>query len=410
VDLAVPHAVDVERRGVAYARRAMQVLRRLRPLQLDLALSLVLTVLLQAELWLGERYQGNPAFPGSKAATAPFLLVATVALAWRRRRPTLSLLVVMSALAIQSIVTGGAEAGGGFALILISVYSAAAYGAHPVVTVAATALALAAHDLNDPFIHSAGDATFSSLFAVVGFALGRALHGRGLRARVLEGEAERLRRERDERAERAVAEERARLARELHDIVAHSVSVMVLQSLAGQSVLNGSQPEAREAFVTIERTGRQAMDELRRLLAILREDQGVPDGPQPGVGDLQALASGMRKVGLDVSLTANGDPHDVPPGVGLAVYRIVQEALTNALKHAGANSSEVEVSYRADEVTVRVRDRGSYSPAPGGDWGAGHGLVGMRERAALYGGRLEAGPAPDGGYVVEAWLPLAGAG
>jgi signal transduction histidine kinase len=388
------------KRGVCsgYARpavlktRVQSLLRKPGPVGPDGVLALVLTVLLQGELWLGERYQSHLAFPGSKAGTAPFLLVATVAIAWRRRYPTAVLAVVMGSLAAQSLATGGTEAGGGFLLVLISVYSAAAYGEHPVWTAGITVVALAVHDLKDPYINNAGDVAFPFMFAVTGFAFGLVWRRRGVRSRLHS----------EEEARRAVAAERDRIARELHDVVAHSVSVMVVQALAGQSALHGEEPAARQALASIERTGRQAMSEMRRLLTLLREEREL--APQPGVAQLPELVEETRRAGLDVKLAEEGDGAGVPPGVGLAIYRIVQEALTNSLRHSPGSHTEVSLRYSGGHVAVRVANEGSNGNA--GLSGGGFGIPGMRERAALYGGELTAGPGAAGGYVVEARLPL----
>jgi signal transduction histidine kinase len=387
--------------------RAQTFLRKPGPIGPDGVLAVALTILLQAELWLGERYQSNAAFPGSKAGTAPFLLLATLAIGWRRRYPTAALAAAMAAIAGQSLATGGMEAGGGFLLVLIAVYSAAAYGDHPIWSAAISAAALTVHDLKDPYIHGAGDVAFAFAFATAGFVLGRVLHRRGVRSRLLTEEAERLHREREEQARRAVSAERQRIARELHDVVAHSVSVMVVQALAGQSTLSADEPAAREALSSIERTGRQAMSEMRRLLTILRDERELSASPQPGVGQLPELVDETRRAGLDVELREEGDGRRVPPGVGLAVYRIVQEALTNSLRHSHAAHTEVSVRYANTHVALRVVNVGSNGRAVlAGQASGGFGIPGMRERAAVYGGELSAGPAEGGGYVVEARLPL----
>ena len=387
--------------------RAQSFLRRPGPVGPDGVLALALTVLLQAELWLGERYQSNPAFPGSKPGTAPFLLAATVAIGWRRRYPTAALGATMAAIAGQSLATGGIEEGGGFLLLLIAVYSAAEYGDHPFWTVAISVAALAIHDLKDPYIHGAGDVVFAFAFATAGFVLGRVLHRRGVRSRLLSEEAERLHREREEQSRQAVAAERQRIARELHDVVAHSVSVMVVQALAGQSALSGEEPAARQALTSIERTGRQAMSEMRRLLTILRDERELSAAPQPGVGQLGELVEETRRAGLDVQLREEGNGGRVPPGVGLAVYRIVQEALTNSLRHSHSAYTEVNVRYSDTHIALRVANQGVNGRPPlAGQQGGGFGIPGMRERAALYGGELSAGPGAGGGYVVEARLPL----
>lgn len=202
----------------------------------------------------------------------------------------------------------------------------------------------------------------------------------------------------------AVAEERSRIARELHDVIAHSVSVMVVQAQASQRLLDGEQGEARQALGSIETTGRQALTEMRRLLGILRRtDAELALAPQPGLGSLDALIGQFRESGLPVDLRVEGEPRSLPPGVDLSAYRIVQEALTNALKHAGPARADVVVRYSDDGVELEIADDG---PGTGKGGGSGHGLVGMRERVALYGGTLESGKQDGGGYFVRARLPL----
>jgi signal transduction histidine kinase len=220
----------------------------------------------------------------------------------------------------------------------------------------------------------------------------------------LEERAERLERERAAEAARAVAEEQARIARELHDVIAHNVSVMVVQAAAANDVFDSRPDRAREALRAIERTGRSALDELRRLLGGVRGEAAY--APLPGMADLDELLAQVRAAGLDVALTIEGRAHPLPPAVDLSVYRVVQEALTNTLKHAQAAHASVRVRYADDELDVVIRDDGVGSGAEAAVNGSGRGLVGMRERLGLLGGSLAAGPAEDGGYAVSARFPL----
>ena len=204
-------------------------------------------------------------------------------------------------------------------------------------------------------------------------------------------------------------DERARIARELHDVVAHGVSaIAVVQAQGGGRLVRSDPEEAEDAFATIERTGRQALVELRRLLGMLRvTDEQRVLAPQPGVARLGALVDDVRKAGLPVELVVDGDVATLPPGVDVSAYRIVQEGLTNALKHAGPARARVHVRYlpRAVEVEVTDDGRGGAIVVAGND-GGGQGLIGMRERVSLYGGRLEAGGRPSGGYAIRARLPF----
>jgi signal transduction histidine kinase len=220
-----------------------------------------------------------------------------------------------------------------------------------------------------------------------------------------------LERTRAEQARRAVAEERLRLARELHDVVAHSISVIAVQSGVGAHVAKTQPEEAAKALAAIEATSRAALIELRRLLGVLRQE-GEPQGdlaPVPGLADLDGLLAEVAKAGLGVRLRVEGTPSPLPAGVDLSAYRIVQEALTNVVKHAGPARAQVTIRYRDQEVMVEVTDdgRGVTAPTSNGRARVGHGLIGMRERIQVFGGDLEAGPHPVGGFRVAARLPFA---
>jgi signal transduction histidine kinase len=208
-------------------------------------------------------------------------------------------------------------------------------------------------------------------------------------------------RERELASREAVVEERARIARELHDVIAHHVSMIVLQAGAERRVLDESD-SSREVLETIERTGRSALSETRRLLGMLRAEEEDPLAPQPRLRDVPTLIGQVREAGLPVELEVEGSPPELSAGVELSAYRIVQEALTNALKHAGDAHARVRISYGPESVEIEVSDDGPGHPESGG----GHGLVGMRERVALYGGRFAAGPGEAGGFTVHVSLPV----
>jgi signal transduction histidine kinase len=221
---------------------------------------------------------------------------------------------------------------------------------------------------------------------------------------------ERALREADERLRIAVEEERRRMARELHDVVAHAVSVMLIQAGAARQVVETSPERATEALLTVESTGREAMAELRRLLGVLNDDgEAAGLAPQPGLADVGPLIDRVHEAGLPVELEVSGTPVDLPASLDVTVYRIVQEALTNALRYARGARTVVRLAWDEAQLRVEVLDDGPSSPAEAGE-GSGRGLVGMRERAGQVGGRLEAGPRLGGGYAVRAWLPLGEAG
>ncbi|MBB4933276.1 signal transduction histidine kinase [Lipingzhangella halophila] len=228
----------------------------------------------------------------------------------------------------------------------------------------------------------------------------------------LEERAVRLERERDNQAQIAAAAERARIARDIHDVVSHSLSVMVVQADGAAYSLRGQPDRAERALATISDTGRTALTEMRRMLGVLRDGEPEHDSyaPQPGIAQLDQLVAGVRRSGLPVHLTVEGVPRDLPAGMELAVYRIVQEALTNTRKHAGPNVSRVRVRlrYGQDVLEIRIRDdgRGAAVVHSGSGAEGGHGLVGMRERAAAYGGSIRTGPRAGGGFEIAASLPL----
>ena len=246
-----------------------------------------------------------------------------------------------------------------------------------------------------------------SVLIVAGmWLLGHYVRTRRLLVAELQQRAVDLEREREERAVRAVAEERLRIARELHDVLAHTMSVVAVQAGTGRLVGPDHPGEAIKALTAVEETARSAMHEMRQILTVLRADgdTGVSVTPTPGLDDLAALVAQVTEAGIAVDVRVEGEPRPVPTGVGLAAYRITQEALTNVIKHAGPAHASVLVRYTDHDVTVEIRDDGHATASTAG--GGGHGLVGMRERAAVHGGELIAGPAPNGGFQVSARLPL----
>jgi signal transduction histidine kinase len=245
---------------------------------------------------------------------------------------------------------------------------------------------------------------FIPLRFIAAWVAGYALRERSEQAEAAESRAAAAERARDAAARVAVAEERARIARELHDIVAHAVSVMVLQVGAVRHKLPETQAEDREALRGVERAGRTALAEMRRLLAAMRRDgEEVELLPQPGLDGLDSLLDEVGRAGLPVELHVDGEPFPLPRGVDLSAYRIVQEGLTNALKHARASNADVTFRYRIDELEIEVRDNGQGSATTDG---LGHGLVGVRERVKIYGGEMRAGVVAGGGFVLSTRLPL----
>ena len=337
-------------------------------------------------------------------------LVHTLPLAARRRFPGAVLALgvasglAVAALGLSPIVLGLA--------ILVAVYSVAAYGTRWVslAGLAAAELGSVAVQLT-PGRFQAPTVVSNALVIGAAWLLGHFVGVRRAYTARLEERTAELEQAREELARRAVTEERLRLARELHDVVAHAMSVIAVQSGVGAHVASTQPEEAAKALSAIEVTSRAALEELRRLLGVLRQDS-EPQGdltPVPGLADLDSLLAEVAKAGLGVRLRVEGTPSQLPAGVDLSAYRIVQEALTNVVKHAGEARAQVTVGYRDQEVTVEVTDDGRGVGALAGDGraGVGHGLIGMRERVAAFGGDLEVGPRPGGGFRVAARLPLA---
>jgi signal transduction histidine kinase len=340
-----------------------------------------------------------------KTLSAVFSALFLPLLIWRRRRP-LVLLGAMVAATIANFWLPDAGQGEAFGiLVLVGVYTAAAYTGGRAALVA-TGLAVALWILvtaSDPDGIYLGGLVFFGIVVGGPFVVGRLIRARRQRETLLEERAVVLEREREERARAAVAEERTRIARELHDVVAHAISVIILQGRGGRRLLHEDPEEARRAFDTIERTASQALGEMRRLLGMLRAgDESLALAPQPSLSALDALAREVTDAGLPVEVKIVGEPVALPAGVDLSAYRIVQEALTNALKHAGPARANVSVRYGEGELEIEILDDGSASA--NGD-GTGHGLLGIRERVNVYGGSFEAGRRTIGGYAVRARLP-----
>jgi signal transduction histidine kinase len=321
--------------------------------------------------------------------------VGSGALYWRRHAPVVVLVVVLAAWAL-TLGSGHADLGG---QALVAVYGLGRYlnadrWGHVGVEAALVVLVLDGVTADIPW----GEVAFG---VVVFFAAWYA----GRRLRLRSERAGRLLRERQEEAERITAEERARIARELHDVVAHRVSMMTVQAGAAKTVAASDPAAAAGAMAAVEEAGRQALDELRHLLGVLRP-ASAPDAiaPQPGLGQLGPLVEQTRQAGLDVSLTTEGALTGLPARVELSAYRIVQESLTNVVKHAGPGARTcVRLTNDGRSLLVEVTDDGSGATVLPG---AGHGLVGMRERALLLGGSLDVGPGAGGGFGVRARLPL----
>jgi signal transduction histidine kinase len=337
--------------------------------------------------------------PSARLAGVSALAVLGAALSVRSRYPLLPLALLYLGPITESWMgdAGDSEVFG--LIVLLSIYTAAAHtsGVRTWIAGAITFVAASVALFTDrDGVYLGGVVFFGMLFGVP-WVIGRAIRHRRLRETQLE-------REKAE-AEAAIEEERARIARELHDVVAHAISVIVLQARGGRKLLDAEPEEARQALDAIERTASQALGEMRRLLGLLREsDEQLALAPEPTLSRLDDLAARVRDAGLPVEVATEGIPVELPPGIDLSAYRIVQEALTNALKHAGPATARVTVRYGDGEIDLEIADDGSGN---GNGDGGGHGLTGIRERVAVFGGDVEAGAQPDGGFAIRARLPYA---
>ena len=357
--------------------------------------------------------------PGDRLVSALLVLAATLPVALRRRFPLASMLTIVAAIGVQQAITEWeptaayeldyqvplalsiAPTVAVFSLAELTSLRRTLIGLVVALLVAVTADAL----VNDRFARPDMIATWSMVLVCIALP-GRLVGLHRRQAERLRTVIARLEREGRARERLAVVEERTRLARDLHDAIAHGVSVMVLQAGAAERVLTGSPDRAREAARAVQDTGRTVLAELQRLLGVLgRDDEAAASSPAPTLAGLEALVADVRHAGLPVELRVDGARGDLPAGMEASAYRVIQEGLTNALKHAGAVPTTVTLRYGADDLTVEIVNVGRDGRAPAA-LAQGHGLVGMRERVELYGGDLDAGPRAAGGFVVRARLPL----
>ncbi|HET9509005.1 MAG TPA: sensor histidine kinase [Gaiellaceae bacterium] len=363
-------------------------------------IALLAVVVTQADIW---RTQGDDRYK-----LAAIALVTAGSLLVRRRAPLVPPLVVGVGAVVFSLVDAAA-AYETDTMFLVLVLAAWAAGSLLEARQAALAIAFVLVGGWVVFIRAPGVPWTELIwlsFPILGlFVISAAAARHSERARLAEERARRS----EEEARRAVDEERRRITRELHDVLAHSVSVMTVQASAVRRRLQPEQEREREALRTVEETGRQALSEMRRLLGIMREEgEGAARAPQPGVATLRTLVEQVRSAGLPVELTVEGEPVRLPPGVDLSAYRIVQEALTNALRHGGNPAHAwVAVRYGDDDVEIEVANDGR---SESNGEATGHGLVGMRERVAMCGGELRAGPREGGGFRISARLPVSADG
>ena len=373
----------------------------------ELLAALFVAALIERDVWGASGLLGT-LIAGPRWLTATLPLLLALPLLWRRRFPLFVWTLILVGVAAQALASGDALEGLDLLVpLVLGSYAVAAFSTRrrALVGLGLFIAVYPIYALEDRNIRSGGQQAWSgAFFGLLALALWLAGFFVSSRreAAVLIAEAAELKRE----AEAAVAEERSRIARELHDIISHTVSVIGVQAGAAERMLDRDPERARQPLQSIQERARESVLELRRLFGILREGEERAElTPQPRLAQLGLLLEQVRAAGLDVELHVEGDSQPLPPGVELSAYRIVQEALTNVLKHARASRADVLLRYGDRALELEVTDDGTGAPANG----TGHGLIGMRERAALYGGTLIAGRQPNGGFVVAAQLPHDGA-
>jgi signal transduction histidine kinase len=381
--------------------RVFRWFRDLNPWVLDTFLGTVFTVLGIVGLFAANNPKYHYRDPDaiavllSLAATLPFYV--------RRRLPFASMLVAI--VATVTLLTRDYQSNLQSQILLIAAYTIGSYCTTTkrwlgLVAFALGLVAVAGFGIPDT---TGANIVLTGALYFSAYALGTSTRNRRMYEQQLEQRATDLERERDEEAKRAVADERLRIAQELHDVVAHSMGVIAVQAGVGAHVIDKNPAEAKKSLQAIAATSRSTLTEIRRLLGVLRADENGAYQPAPGLTDLGRLVDDLGGAGLPVTLKIDGDRDDVPPGVDLTAYRIVQEALTNVLKHAGPAHATVAIDYRPSSIHLVIGDDGRGVNGRASD--GGHGLIGMRERVGVYGGTLSAGPAPGGGFRVDAELP-----
>jgi signal transduction histidine kinase len=383
-------------------RDASVRLRGIGPVRVDYLVAGALLIALQAQIWTAEHEY-------ARGVHAVIAVIVVAAVAVRRRWPLQVLVMVTVGSGVTLALYGPRLTGQGSALGLAMVllfYGAGAF-LQGLRSWLGLGLALAFAAIVSLPKESAPAALFDGIALVVlPWVVGRTRRAAAARERASRQLAEELDAERELHVRAAALGERVRLAREIHDVVAHSVSVMVIQAAGARIVMDNDPVRADMSLRSVERAGREALAEMRRLLGVLADGEELRVlAPQPGLEDLPELVSSTRSSGLNASIRVEGEPVAVSAGLSLCAYRVVQEALTNALKHAGPTDAEVNVRWSTDALELEVTDAGRGATVPVTGPG-GHGIDGMRERAKLHGGSLDAGPGPGGGFIVRARIPL----
>jgi signal transduction histidine kinase len=375
----------------------------------DVALAAALCALGELELFGHEKYNAKPVWPGPVWVNAVLIGTLTIPFAWRRRRPLSAVLAIFAVMTASTLILGGSEAATIFIVLVAAAFSGAAYSRHLLVVIAAAVIASLAHGINDPSSEGLADLTWTYGLVALAVLIGRAVWVRQHRIGSLEHDAASAEERHAREIAAATAAERATIARELHDIVSHAVSVIVIQAQVGSRALPAELDVVAESLDAIETSARAAMTELRHLLTLLStDDEPATVAPMASLRQVDQLLDQCRAAGMTINADIDQSLGPLPPVADLAAYRLIQEALTNTMRHAPGATAHIQVRRCGDMVEFLAQDngadlRGSGSPSVG----SGRGLIGMRERLALAGGRLVEAAHGATGFRVHALIPAA---
>jgi signal transduction histidine kinase len=377
----------------------------------DTLLAVGLCALGELELFGHEQYNGKPVWPGPTWLSAVLVVALTAPFAWRRRRPLTAVLTTCLVLTVSTLTLGGSEAATTFIVLIAAMYSGAAYSRHLILVIAAGVIASLAHGINDPSSEGLADLTWTYGLVAISVIIGRAIWARQHRIGSLESDAATAEERHAHQIEAATAAERASIARELHDIVSHAVSVIVIQAQVGSRALPSDLDVVGDSLAAIESSARGAMSELRQLLTLLTSDEEPaargPTTPMASLRQVSDLIDQCRTAGLRVEADIDATLEPRTPMADLAAYRFIQEALTNTMRHAPGATASVRVRPQGEMLELLAVDDGAAPTRTGAGDGAGRGLIGMRERIALAGGQLVEAGHDGNGFRVHALIPAA---
>ncbi|WP_375504626.1 sensor histidine kinase [uncultured Jatrophihabitans sp.] len=375
----------------------------------DVALAAALCALGELELFGHEKYNAKPVWPGPVWINAVLIVALTIPFAWRRRRPLPAVLTIFAVMTASTLILGGSEAATIFIVLVAAAFSGAAFSRHLVIVIVAALIASLAHGVNDPSSEGLADLTWTYGLIALAVLIGRAVWVRQHRIGSLEDDVASAEERHARELAAATAAERAAIARELHDIVSHAVSVIVIQAQVGSRALPADHEIAAESLNAIETSARTAMTELRHLLTLLSsEDEPATVTPMASLGQVDELLDQCRAAGMTVDADIDQMLAPLPPVADLAAYRLIQEALTNTMRHAPGATAHIRIRRHDDTVEVLAQDNGGGIRAGANlPAGSGRGLIGMRERLALAGGHLVEATHSATGFRVHALIPAA---